>query len=29
MAVQGVFFSQNVKKAVGTVVRQVSTDPPV
>jgi hypothetical protein len=29
MMVKGVFFSQNVKKALGTVVRQVSADPPV
>ncbi len=29
MTVKGVFFSQNVKKALGTIVRQVSADPPV
>jgi hypothetical protein len=29
MTIRGVFFSQNVKKALGTVVRQVSADPPV
>jgi hypothetical protein len=26
---QGVFFSQNVQKAIGTIVQQVSTTPPV
>ena len=29
LVIQGVTFSQNVQKALGTVVRQVSTDPPV
>jgi hypothetical protein len=29
MAVQGVFFSQNVKKAMEMVLRQVSPEPPV
>jgi hypothetical protein len=29
MTVRGVFFSQNVKKALGTVVRQISAEPPV
>jgi signal-transduction protein with cAMP-binding, CBS, and nucleotidyltransferase domain len=29
LTVQGVTFSQNVKKAMGTIVRQVSHDPPV
>jgi hypothetical protein len=28
LTVQGVSFSQNVRKALGTIVRQVSTDPP-
>ncbi len=29
LTIKGVFFSQNVQKAVGTIVRQVSTTPPV
>ena len=29
MMIKGVVFSQNVKKALGTIVQQVSTDPPV
>ncbi len=29
LIVQGVAFSQNVQKAPGTIVRQVSADPPV
>ena len=29
LTVQGVSFSQNVKKALGTIVRRVSPDPPV
>jgi hypothetical protein len=29
LTVQGVAFSQNVRKALGTVVRQVSSDPAV
>ena len=29
LIVQGVAFSQNVQKALGTIVRQVSADPPV
>jgi hypothetical protein len=29
MAVQGVFFSQNVKKAMEMVLRQVSPEPSV
>ena len=29
LVIQGVAFSQNVQKALGTVVRQVSADPPV
>jgi hypothetical protein len=29
LTVQGVTFSQNVKKALGTIIRQVSPDPPV
>jgi hypothetical protein len=28
MVVQGVSFSQNVREAIGTIVRQTSTDPP-
>jgi hypothetical protein len=28
MVVQGVAFSQNVREALGTIVRQTSTDPP-
>lgn len=28
LVIQGVAFSQNVQKALGTVVRQVSADPP-
>ena len=29
MVVQGVSFSQNVREAIGTIVRQTSTEPPV
>jgi hypothetical protein len=29
LVVQGVSFSQNVQKALGTILEQVSTDPPV
>jgi hypothetical protein len=29
LVIQGVAFSQNVQKALGTIVGQVSTDPPV
>jgi hypothetical protein len=29
LTVQGVHFSENVREAMGTVVRVVSTDPPV
>jgi hypothetical protein len=29
LTIQGVFFSQNVQKALGSVVRQVSAEPPV
>ena len=29
MVVQGVAFSQNVREALGTIVRQTSADPPV
>ena len=29
MVVQGVAFSQNVREALGTIVRQTSPDPPV
>jgi hypothetical protein len=29
MVVQGVSFSQNVREALGTIVRQTSPDPPV
>jgi len=29
LTVQGVSFSQNVKKALGTIGRQISPDPPV
>ena len=29
LTIQGVRFSQNVQKALGTVVRQVSAEPPV
>ena len=28
MVVQGVSFSQNVREALGTIVRQTSADPP-
>ena len=28
MVIQGVSFSQNVREALGTIVRQTSTDPP-
>ena len=29
LTIQGVSFSQNVQKALGTIVQQVSADPPV
>jgi hypothetical protein len=29
LVIQGVAFSQNVQKAIGTILRQVSTDPPI
>ena len=29
LTIKGVHFSQNVQKALGTVVRQVSEEPPV
>ena len=29
LVIKGVAFSQNVQKALGTIVQQVSTDPPV
>ena len=29
LVIQGVSFSQNVQKALGTIVQQISTDPPV
>ncbi len=29
LLIKGVQFSENVKKAVGTIVQQVATDPPV
>ncbi|HLF49784.1 MAG TPA: hypothetical protein VJA45_10435 [Methylomirabilota bacterium] len=29
LVIKGVSFSENVKKALATVVQQVSTDPPV
>lgn len=29
LTIQGVFFSQNVREAPGTIVRQTSADPPV
>jgi len=29
MTVQGVHFSENVREALGTIVRAISTDPPV
>ena len=29
MVVKGVSFSQNVREALGTIVQQTSTDPPV
>ena len=29
LTIQGVAFSQNVQKALGTILQQVSTDPPV
>ena len=29
LVIQGVSFSQNVQKALGTILQQVSTDPPV
>lgn len=28
LVIKGVAFSQNVQKALGTIVQQVSTDPP-
>jgi len=29
LMIKGVFFSQNVQKAIGTIVQQISTTPPV
>jgi hypothetical protein len=29
LIIQGVSFSQNVQKALGTILQQTSTDPPV
>jgi hypothetical protein len=29
MTIQGVHFSQNVQEALGTILEQTSTDPPV
>jgi hypothetical protein len=29
LTIQGVSFSQNVQKALGTILQQVSTEPPV
>jgi hypothetical protein len=29
LVIQGVSFSQNVQKALGTILQQISTDPPV
>ena len=29
LVIEGVSFSQNVQKALGTILQQVSTDPPV
>lgn len=29
LKVQGVLFSQNVQEALGTIVEQISTDPPI
>jgi hypothetical protein len=29
LTIRGVLFSQNVQKALGTVVRQVSSEPPI
>jgi hypothetical protein len=29
LVIQGVTFTQNVRKALGTILEQVSTDPPV
>jgi hypothetical protein len=29
LVIQGVTFTQNVRKALGTILQQVSTDPPV
>lgn len=29
LVIQGVSFSQNVQKALGTILQQVSSDPPV
>lgn len=29
LVIQGVAFSENVQKALGTIVQQVSADPPV
>ena len=28
MTIQGVFFSENVQEALGTILEQTSTDPP-
>ncbi len=29
LVIQGVSFSQNVQKALGTILQQTSTDPPI
>jgi hypothetical protein len=29
LVIQGVSFSQNVQKALGTILQKVSTDPPI
>ena len=29
LTIQGVHFSENVREAIGTILEQVSTDPPV
>jgi len=29
LIIQGVSFSQNIQKALGTILQQLSTDPPV
>ncbi|OLC14480.1 MAG: hypothetical protein AUH29_10210 [Candidatus Rokubacteria bacterium 13_1_40CM_69_27] len=29
LKIQGVLFSQNVQEALGTILEQVSTDPPI